>query len=337
MTLELWADAENDGERSCCSAQAVRGARALAHARGLPHLSIDLREEFRAGVVEGWLEGYARGSTPNPCIRCNGSVRLDAMLELATRLGAARLVTGHYARVVSGWPPCRCCGSPPIGSRTRATRSPGSTPPRSRGCAFPLGGLTKPEVREIAEREGLVGRAQARLAGPLLPGGHLAAAVPRAPWRELARRRMVPPTGERQWGRQGVKGGAEGSILDLDGRRLGSHRGAHAFTVGQRHGLGLPGGPEPLFVLRTDPPPTPSPSVPARRSDDPHGRRARRDASPARGARRRGTRPLARAAVSLSAGLRSGAGSARGRRGAAAGADHARRSGTDRLPVRAAT
>src|SRR5262249_25160671 len=73
VTLELWADAENDGERSCCSAQAVRGARALAHAQGFPHFSIDLREEFRAGVVDGWLEGYAQGVTPNPCIRCNGS------------------------------------------------------------------------------------------------------------------------------------------------------------------------------------------------------------------------------------------------------------------------
>ena len=73
MTLELWSDPENDGELSCCSAQAVRGARALAHELGMPHLSIDLRAEFRAGVVEPWLAAHAAGLTPNPCVRCNGS------------------------------------------------------------------------------------------------------------------------------------------------------------------------------------------------------------------------------------------------------------------------
>ncbi|HVR05818.1 MAG TPA: iron-sulfur cluster assembly scaffold protein, partial [Solirubrobacteraceae bacterium] len=99
VTLELWADADNDGELSCCSAQAVRSARALAHGLGLPHLSIDLRAEFRAGVVAPWLADHAAGLTPNPCVRCNGEVRLDAMLELADRLGCEALATGHYARV----------------------------------------------------------------------------------------------------------------------------------------------------------------------------------------------------------------------------------------------
>ncbi len=88
VTLELWSDPENDGDASCCSAQAVRGARELAHGLGMAHLSIDLRAEFRAGVVDGWLSDHAAGLTPNPCVRCNGNVRLDAMLELAARLGA---------------------------------------------------------------------------------------------------------------------------------------------------------------------------------------------------------------------------------------------------------
>ncbi len=253
VTLELWADAENDGERSCCSAQAVRGARALAHARGLPHLSIDLREEFRAGVVEGWLEGYAQGSTPNPCIRCNGSVRLDAMLELATRLGAARLVTGHYARVQTEGP----ADSPVPLLRIAADRLKdqsyalaGLDPASLARLSFPLGSLTKPEVREIAEREGLSvahkpdSQDLCFLAGTSLP-------------RFLARHDANGSGGDEAaagWGGKGVAGAVNGgSILDLDGRRLGSHRGARAFTVGQRHGLGLPGGPEPLFVLSTNP------------------------------------------------------------------------------------
>ena len=99
VTLELWSDPGTDGERSCCSPQAVVGARALAHRMGLPHFTLDLREEFGAAVVDDFLDGYAGGATPNPCVRCNGLVRFDRMLALASRLGAARLVTGHYARV----------------------------------------------------------------------------------------------------------------------------------------------------------------------------------------------------------------------------------------------
>src|SRR4051812_21653461 len=98
VTLELWRDPANDGERSCCSASAVRTARALAHRMGLAHLTLDLREPFRAGVVEPWLRDHRAGLTPNPCIRCNGAVRLDAMLDLADRVGAQALATGHYAR-----------------------------------------------------------------------------------------------------------------------------------------------------------------------------------------------------------------------------------------------
>ena len=98
VTLELWSDPENDGEPSCCSAQAVRSAREVAHSFGMAHLSIDLREEFRAGVVEPLAVRSRAGLTPNPCVRCNGSVRLDAMLDLADRLGCQTLTTGHYAR-----------------------------------------------------------------------------------------------------------------------------------------------------------------------------------------------------------------------------------------------
>jgi tRNA-uridine 2-sulfurtransferase len=229
VTLELWADPENDGERSCCSAQAVRGARALAHSQGLPHLSIDLREEFRAGVVDGWLDGYARGRTPNPCIRCNGSVRLDAMLDLAGRLGAERLVTGHYARVVDGSVPLLRMALDPLKDQSYALA--GLDPASLARMRFPLGDMTKPEVRELAERAGLsVARKPDSQDLCFLAGTDLQ--------RFLARHAEVASV--------------PGSIVDADGARLGTHPGAHAFTVGQRHGLGI-GGPAPLYVLRTDP------------------------------------------------------------------------------------
>ena len=136
VTLELWSDPENDGERSCCSAQAVRSARSLAHSMGMAHFSIDLREEFRAGVVDGWLADHAAGLTPNPCVRCNGKVRLDAMLELADRLGAQTLATGHYARTESsGRRRALCCGWRWTRARTRAMRLPRSHQARWRVCA----------------------------------------------------------------------------------------------------------------------------------------------------------------------------------------------------------
>lgn len=118
ITVKLWADPETDGTKACCSPEAVLGARAVAHSLDIPHFTLDLEADFRRRVVDRFVTGYAEGQTPNPCILCNGEVRLAAMLDLAERLGATRLLTGHYA------------GS----SRTSKGRCwrPGSTRPRTR-------------------------------------------------------------------------------------------------------------------------------------------------------------------------------------------------------------
>jgi tRNA-specific 2-thiouridylase len=257
VTLELWSDAENDGEASCCSAQAVRGARVLAHGLGMPHLSIDLRAEFRAGVVDPWLADHGAGETPNPCVRCNGNVRLDAMLELGGRLGAQTLVTGHYARVCDGQ---ERLDTPASGRRAdevyahgeragamegrstpllRMAEDPGKdqsyvlaalAPESLARLRFPLGGMRKAEVRELAASAGLA----------------------------VAHRRdsqdLCFLAGTRQGAfleRHGGLGERPGRIVDGKGNVLGAHAGAHVFTVGQRHGLGIGGG-EPLYVLGTD-------------------------------------------------------------------------------------
>src|SRR5919107_5462737 len=149
VTLELWSDPATDGERSCCSPQAVTGARALAHGMGLPHLTLDLRERFRAEVVDDFLGEYAGGRTPNPCVHCNGEVRFDAMLALAADLGAARLATGHYARIA--WD----ADGPLIRTAVDAGKDQSYMLARLRPDAlrrvwFPLGEHTKPHVREIA-------------------------------------------------------------------------------------------------------------------------------------------------------------------------------------------
>ena len=115
VTLKLWADRRTDGERSCCSPEAVLGARRLAHSLGIPHLTLDLEAEFRAGVVNPFLRGYSEGRTPNPCVLCNGDLRIDAMIALADRVGAAKLATGHYAAIADD-------GSGPLAERGRRWR-----------------------------------------------------------------------------------------------------------------------------------------------------------------------------------------------------------------------
>jgi tRNA-specific 2-thiouridylase len=226
VTLELWSDPENDGDLSCCSAQAVRGARELAHGLGMAHLSIDLRAEFRSGVVDRWLSDHAAGLTPNPCVRCNGNVRLDAMLELAGRLGSSTLATGHYARVCDGPLLRTAVDEHKDQSYVLAALAPASLA----RLRFPLGDMSKPEVRALAARAGLA----------------------------VARRRdsqdLCFLAGTRQKAfleRHGGLGTRPGPILDRGGEVLGEHGGAHGFTVGQRHGLGLGGG-APLYVLATD-------------------------------------------------------------------------------------
>jgi tRNA-specific 2-thiouridylase len=232
VTLELWSDRENDGERSCCSASAVSQARALAHSIGLPHFMIDLRSEFRAGVVEPFIAGFGAGETPNPCVGCNGHVRLDAMIELADRLGCDRLATGHYARIADhddpAGPLLRLAADP---EKDQTYMLSALSPASLARLRFPLGELTKPEVREIARAAGLP------VAGkPDSQDLCFLAGTDRA--RFLARHGRI--------------GDRNGAIVDRDGTVLARHRGQHRFTVGQRRGIGVANG-APLYVLDKEP------------------------------------------------------------------------------------
>lgn len=233
VTLELWADAENDGERSCCSATAVSQARALAHSLGLPHFTIDLRAEFRAGVVEPFIAGYAAGETPNPCVGCNGHVRLDAMLDLATRLGCHKLATGHYARLAEdGLEPGPLLRVAADAAKDQSYMLAALAPGSLARMHFPLGELRKSEVRALAAAAGLPVASKADSQDLCFLAG-----TDRA--RFLARH-----------------GGVEeepGEIVDRRGAVLGRHRGQHRFTVGQRRGIGVSAA-EPLYVLAKDAP-----------------------------------------------------------------------------------
>ncbi len=231
VTLELWADPENDAERSCCSASAVAQARSLAHSMGVAHFTLDLREQFRAGVVEPFIAGYRQGETPNPCVGCNGHVRLDAMLALADRLGAGKLATGHYARIAerdhAAGPVLRIAADP---AKDQSYMLSALAPSSLARLEFPLGRLEKPQVRAIASDAGL----------PV---------ASKADSQDLCF--LAGTTRARFLARHGAVRARPGTITDVHGRVLGAHQGHEQFTVGQRRGLGVASG-APLYVLDKD-------------------------------------------------------------------------------------
>ncbi len=229
ITVKLWADPETDGTKACCSPEAVLGARAVAHSLDIPHFTLDLEADFRRRVVDRFVNGYAEGQTPNPCILCNGEVRLAAMLDLAQRLGATRLLTGHYARIVED------AEGPLLAAGADAAKDQSymlaALPPDLLGrLGFPLTEMTKEEVRAVAARHGL--------------------AVAKKP--ESQDLCFLAGQGKRGFlRRHGNLVDREGAVVDRSGRKLGRHRGHHNFTVGQRRGIGVSLN-EPGYVIATD-------------------------------------------------------------------------------------
>ena len=238
VTLELWSDPATDGSKSCCSPQAVTGARALAHDLGLPHLTLDLRADFGADVVGDFVSEHEAGRTPNPCVRCNGLVRFDAMLRLARSLGAARLATGHYARVTTdaAGPLLRAAADP---AKDQAYMLARLTPEELARLWFPLGGLAKPAVREIARAAGLPVAEKPESQDLCFLAG-------------TARDAFLRRHGGRRGAAAGVGTERPGAIVDRSGAVLGRHGGHERYTVGQRRGLGL-ASDEPLYVLGKEP------------------------------------------------------------------------------------
>jgi tRNA-specific 2-thiouridylase len=230
VTLRLWLDPQGpDTERACCSPEAVLAARATCHRLGIPHVTLDLREEFRRAVVQPFVRGYAEGATPNPCIRCNGSFRFAELLAFAERAGAERLATGHYARIVER------------DGRLLLARAADERKDQSYMLAevnphdlerlwFPLGEQRKDETRAEAAKAGLevASRVESQEAC-FLAGGD---------YRDFLERHGLASE--------------DGPLVDEDGNELGRHAGFWRFTPGQRKGLGLSAG-EPVYAVRSEP------------------------------------------------------------------------------------
>jgi tRNA-specific 2-thiouridylase len=230
LTLRLWLDpAGPDSERACCSPAAVVAARETCHSLGVPHLTLDLREEFRRAVVGPFIRGYARGETPNPCIRCNGSFRFAELFAAAKRIGAARLATGHYVRVREhrGRPLLARAADPAKDQSYMLARL---DPRRLGRLWFPLGESAKENVR-----------AEARAAG-------LAAATKR----ESQEACFLAGDDYRAFLTRHGLAAEDGPVVDENGREVARHDGYWRFTPGQRRGLGVSTG-TPVYALRADP------------------------------------------------------------------------------------
>jgi tRNA-uridine 2-sulfurtransferase len=233
VTLQQWPrDGLEEAARhgGCCSLSAVDDARRVAAVLDIPYYCWNLEREFGERVIEPFHRDYIEGRTPNPCVRCNAFVRFDLMLSRVLDLGFDRLATGHYARVVQG----------PEGPELHAAVDQAKDQSymlyhldreRLARLAFPVGRMTKGEVREHAREFGLpVANKADSQEICFVPGGDTA--------RYLASRLPV----------------REGVVVDATGRELGKHRGTALYTVGQRTGFGDLAAPGPWYVVRIDAP-----------------------------------------------------------------------------------
>jgi tRNA-specific 2-thiouridylase len=215
-------------ERSCCSLDAIDDARGVCQRLGIRHLVVSTEEMFGHEVYEDFLAEYARGRTPNPCVRCNSIVRFDTLVAWAGRMGFDLVATGHYARVFRSDAGRRYVARAAYAAKDQAYFLSAVDPAVLDRVLFPLGERTKPAVREHARRAGLAvsekpDSQEVCFVGTRTLREFLAGRVPLAP----------------------------GPVENTRGETIGTHDGAAAYTVGQRRGLGVSGA-RPQYVVAVD-------------------------------------------------------------------------------------
>lgn len=226
MRLSDWEATEGRSFGGCCGSKDFYDARSVAQTLGIPHYSFDYVEKFRGSVIGYFKDSYLKGETPNPCIACNKHVKFDALLEKAVALGADYVATGHYARIASHDGQFTLQKAVDPGKDQSYVLYHLGQKELSR-LLFPLGGLVKSDVREIARRHGLKTADK--------PDSYEICFVPNEDYRQFIKEEV--PEDRRP----------AGPIRHVDGRVLGTHKGLPFYTVGQREGLGVTVG-SPLYV-----------------------------------------------------------------------------------------
>lgn len=232
-TMRLYAGEvpSPDGGKTCCGLDDVEDARSVARRLGIPHYVFNFKEEFHRQVIDKFVDSYLTGTTPNPCIDCNRHLKFGSLLQRAQELGCEYVVSGHYARVGYDEETGRYLlkrAADPAKDQTYFLYC--LTQEQLAHIQFPLGGLTKPEVRAIAEEHSFINaRKHDSQDICFVPEGDYTAF-------------LTEYTG---------KSFPAGDFLDLEGRKVGCHRGTVCYTIGQRKGLGLAMG-APVYVCSKD-------------------------------------------------------------------------------------
>jgi len=229
VTMQLWDYGE--GESGCCSADDVRDARMVAEEIGIPHYVVNYMDVFKKYIVEDFINKYLSGRTPNPCVLCNQFMKFNFLLRRAMELGADYLATGHYARVETDeegrFYLCKAMDE----SKDQSYFLFALTQNELRRLIFPLGTMTKNEVRDVAKSMNI------KVANK--PDSQEVCFITGGDYREFLKNHAEVRNGK-------------GEIVDTNGNVLGYHDGVFSFTVGQRRGLGVSKG-KPLYVVKVDP------------------------------------------------------------------------------------